>query len=146
MKKAVCILAALALLCAMLPALAESYTPGEPDPEAEAQDYEGSWVCAYADIAGNMLDAQNELETLGMTSLLTLKIEDGMAFFTGMPELETEPLPMIFADGALCFQPEENVTVFTLQLLEDGALSMRFNMIEFGPVLYLFPAIMEPEA
>jgi sodium-dependent dicarboxylate transporter 2/3/5 len=75
-----------------------------------------------------------------------LKIEDGMAFFTGMPELETEPLPVTFADGALCFQPEENVIVFTLQLLEDGALSMRFNMIEFGPVLYLFPAIMEPEA
>ena len=146
MKKAVCILAALALLCAMLPAMAESYTPGEPDPEAAALDYEGSWVCAYAEIAGNMLDAQNELETLGMTSLLTLKIEDGMAIFTGMPELEAEPLPMTFADGALCFQPEENVIVFTLQMLEDGCLSMCFNMVQFGPTLYLFPSIVEPEA
>ena len=50
MKKAVCILTALALLCAMLPALAEGYTPGEPDPEATAQDYEAAHEkCANSD-------------------------------------------------------------------------------------------------
>ena len=146
MKKTVCILAALALLCAMLPGLAEGYTPGEPDPAATAQDYEGNWVCAYADIAGTVFAAETDLERLGMTSLLTLKIENGMASFTGLPELSAEPLPLTFADGALCFQPEENVIVFTLQMLEDGCLSMCFNMVQFGPTLYLFPSIVEPEA
>ena len=144
MKTAVYVFLALLLVCLLIPATAEgnagTFTVAEPNPEATAEDYEGNWVCTYADIGGRLFEAESDLELLGMDSLLTLKIENGTAAFTGLAELGTDPLPLTFSEGNMCFMPEENVTVFTLRLLQDGTVSMNFNMIEFGPTLYLFPS------
>ena len=51
----------------------------------------------------------------------TLKIAEGKATFTGIAEMGTDPVALIFADGELSFVPEKDVKVFTLRLLMDQA-------------------------
>ena len=136
MKKLTSIFLVLVLLLPVLPTMAE-YTAADAYPDALAENYSGDWICAYGEVNGKVFEAESNLETLGMDSLLTLRIEDGTASFTGIKELGTDPMPLTFADGAMLFQPEEGVTVLTLQLLQDDVISMKFNMIPFGPTLYL---------
>ena len=141
MKKLISVLLALALACALVPSLADgTFTVTGANPEALAEDYTGKWVCAYAGHGTDVFDAASHLEDLGMTELMTIEIRDNTAAFTGMPDLGTDPLSLQFENGAMVFAPAPDVTVFTLQLLQDGALSMKFNMIEQAGVLYLFRA------
>ena len=148
MKKFLAVL--LALLCLTVPVLGEEaalYVPAEPNPEALAEDFTGAWICKYA-MTQEMVETESNLEMLGMTDVLTLKIEDGFAVFSGIPELGTDPIPLAFEEGALFFQPAPEIRVFTLRMLLDGTVAMTFDMIQFGPILYLFPAEIEetPEA
>lgn len=147
MKKIVSILMIILMICAFLPAMAENaaetFVPAELNPEATEADYAGEWACAWAMIRGNLFAAETNLEALGMDSLLTLKIENGMGTFTGLKELGADPLPLVFVDGTLVFEPEKDIRVLTLQLLQDGTVSMNFNMVEFAPTLYLFRAETE---
>lgn len=141
MKKFVSILLVLMLICLTISSLAEgAFTVTDPNPEATEEDYAGDWVCAYAGHGKDVFDAASHLSDLGMESLMTIHIENGLVSFTGMPDIGTDPLPFKYADGAMVFEPEEGVTVFTLQLLQDGTLSMKFNMVEVAAVLYLFRA------
>ena len=143
MKKFLSVL--LALLCLAIPVLAEDaalYIPAETNPEAQAEDFTGEWICKCA-MVQEMVETESNLEMLGMTDVLTLKIEDGFAVFSGIPELGSDPIPLTFEEGALFFQPAPEVRVFSLRMLLDGTVAMTFDMIQFGPTLYLFP--VEPE-
>ena len=40
----------------------------------------------------------------------------------------------------MVFESEKGFVIFTLQLLQDGTLSMKFNMGEAAAILYLFRA------
>ena len=137
MKKITAILLSLLLALTALPAVAE-YTAQEPAPDALMEDYFGPWICVWAEVAGNMFEAETDLEILGMDTILTLIVdEDGMAAFTGIPELSAEKMPLTFLDGAMLFEPEAGFTVLTLQLLQDGVIRMTFNMVPGAPTLYL---------
>ena len=138
MKTFVSILLALILVCMAVSTIAEgTFVVTDPNPNALEEDYAGDWVCAYAGHDKNVFDAESHLSDLGMESLMTIHIENGLASFTGMPDIGTDPIPFKYADGAMVFEPEEGVTVFTLQLLQDGTLSMKFNMVEVAAILYL---------
>ena len=139
MKNFVSILLALLLVCLTVSSIGEqTFTVAEPDPEALEEDYAGDWICAYAGHGKDVFDAESHLSDLGMESLMTIHIENGFASFTGMPDMGTDPFPFQYVGGAMVFEPEEGFTVFTLQLLQDGTLSMKFNMVEAAAVLYLF--------
>ena len=146
MKKFVCILFALMLACLAASSIAEEpFTVTDPNPEAREEDYAGDWICAYAGHGKDAFDAASHLSDLGMESLMTIHIENGFASFTGMPDIGTDPIPFKYVDGSMVFEPEEGFRVFTLQLLQDGTLSMKFNMVEVAAVLYLF-RVHQPEA
>ena len=146
MKKFVSVLLALMLVCLTVSSMAEQpFTVAEPDPEALEADYAGDWICAYAGHGKDAFEAESHLSDLGMESLMTIHIENGFASFTGMPEMGADPIPFTYAGGAMVFEPEEGLVIFTLQLLQDGTLSMKFNMVEAAAVLYLF-RVQEPEA
>lgn len=145
MKKTAAMLLALLIACAgVLAAAEESYVPADPDLQARTEDYAGAWVCLYAGWPGNMMKTADHLEDLYVTEAPIMKIEGTAAVFTGLTEMGTDPVPLTEEeDGALSFIPEENVKVFTLRLLHDGVIAMKFNMIEFAPVFYFFPADAE---
>lgn len=146
MKKLLSVLLALMLACLSAASLAETaFTLTDPDPKAPEEAYAGDWVCAYAGQGKDVFDAPSHLSDLGMESLLTIHIEDGFVSFSGIPEIGSDPFPFRYTEGAMVFEPEEGLTVFTLQLLQDGTLSMKFNMVEAAAVLYLFRA-EAPEA
>ena len=146
MKKFVSVLLALMLVCLTVSSMAEQpFAVAEPDPEALEADYAGDWICAYAGHGQEVFDAESHLSDLGMESLMTIHIENGFAYFTGMPEMGADPIPFTYVGGAMVFEPEEGLVIFTLQLLQDGTLSMKFNMVEAAAVLYLF-RVEEPEA
>ncbi|MBQ6961481.1 MAG: hypothetical protein IJP78_10945 [Clostridia bacterium] len=139
MMKFVSILLALLLVCLTVSSMAEQpFAVAEPNPEALEADYAGDWLCAYAGHGKDVFEAESHLSDLGMESLMTIHIENGLVSFTGMPEMGTDPFPFRYADGAMVFEPEEGLVIFTLQLLRDGTLSMKFNMVEAAAVLYLF--------
>ena len=139
MMKFVSILLALLLVCLTVSSMAEQpFAVAEPNPEALEADYAGDWLCAYAGHGKDVFEAESHLSDLGMESLMTNHIENGLVSFTGMPEMGTDPFPFRYADGAMVFEPEEGLVIFTLQLLRDGTLSMKFNMVEAAAVLYLF--------
>ena len=141
MKNFVSVLLALLLVCVTVSSMAEQpFAVAEPNPEALEADYAGDWVCAYAGHGKDAFEAEPHLSDLGMESLMTVHIENGFASFTGMPDMGADPLPFHYADGAMVFEPEEGLVIFTLQLLQDGTLSMKFNMVEAAAVLYLFRA------
>ncbi|MBQ7454895.1 MAG: hypothetical protein IJS53_00510 [Clostridia bacterium] len=151
MKRMMILLLAALLACVSVLSFAEApeapYVPAKPNAEALAEDYQGEWLCAWAQLRDEVFEAESDLEVLGMTEALTLTIGDGFAVALGIPELEGDPLPMTFEEGALVFQPVPEVRVFTLQLLEDGVMSLTFNMVEGAPVLYLVHVEEEaPEA
>ena len=139
MMKFVSILLALLLVCLTVSSMAEQpFAVAEPNPEALEADYAGDWLCAYAGHGKDVFEAESHLSDLGMESLMTIHIENGLVSFTGMPEMGTDPFPFRYADGAMVFEPEEGLVIFTLQLLRDGTLSMKFYMVEAAAVLYLF--------
>ena len=49
-------------------------------------------------------------------------------------------MKLTFEDGMLYFEPQKDDRVFTLQLLEDGMVTMKFNQIEMAPVFCFMPA------
>lgn len=138
-KHFVSILLALLLVCLTASSMAETaFAVAESNPEALEADYEGDWICAYAGHGQEVFDAESHLGDLGMESLMTIHIENGFASFNGMPDMGADPIPFTYVDGAMVFEPEEGLKIFTLQLLQDGTLSMKFNMVEMAAVLYLF--------
>ena len=60
-----------------------------------------------------------------------------------VPDREDNSYPFTFADGALVFSPEEGLVIFSMTLLEDGALTFTFNMVPQAATLYLFRAEAE---
>ena len=127
MKKFVSILLALMLVCLTVSSMAEQpFTVAEPNPDAQEADYAGDWVCAYAGHGKDAFEAESHLSDLGMESLMTIHIENGLASFTGMPDMGTDPLPFHYADGAMVFEPEEGLVIFTLQLLQENEFIRNF--------------------
>ena len=146
MKKIFAVLLVLALAAILLPASAESYTPAAQKADAVPEDFIGDWVCKYADNRGTIVDAESHLEELGMYKPMTVSIGDTLAEFSGIQEMESGAMPISFAGGTMVFEPEPGVTVFTLTPLEDGAIMMKFNMIEGAWPLYLFKVEAEEPA
>ena len=133
MKRTFLLLMALLLVWAVLPAGAEvPETVAEVNPEAAPEDFAGEYVCGYLLVQGKPVPA--DLEAMRTEEVPTLRIEGETAVFTGLTEMGTDPVKLVFADGTLCFEPEENVRVFTLRLLQDDTVTMTFDMMEFAPV------------
>ena len=143
MKKTLAVLLALLMILSALPALADGYTPAEPKADAAAEEYAGEWVCHYAIVNKEMINADENPEPLGIDTAFTMKITEDSVVVAGMKELGTDPLPLVFVDGTYCFEPEEGVRVFTIRLLEDGNFSLTFDMMELSPVFFFFPVAGE---
>ena len=143
MKKLFAVMLTLVMILSVLPVLADEYTPAEPKTDADAKEYAGEWVCHYAIVNKEMINADENPEPLGINTAFTMKITENSVVVAGMKELGTDPLPLVFVDGTYCFEPEEGVRVFTLRLLEDGNFSLTFDMMELSPVFFFFPAAGE---
>lgn len=143
MKKTASLLLAFVLLWMMIPAMAEgkAFTIADVNSEATLEDFSGEYVCTFISFGDTVLPAT--LEVMQTQEIPTLKIAEGKATFTGIAEMGTDPVALIFADGELSFVPEKDVTVFTLRLLMDGVVSMTFDVIEAAPVFYFTPAEAE---
>ena len=136
----------LAALLLALPACGRAAPAATETPAAEpaepavptAEDFAGAYACTHMIVNGQMQEA--DPETLRVDQLPTMTVADGFATFTGLTEMGTDPVPLDYADGALCFIPEPSTTVFTLNLLDDGMVTMTFNMIPNAPVFCFSPA------
>lgn len=138
MKRISALILALMMVCLAAFAAAEVAAPKE---DAQAEDFAGAWVCSYVVTHdGKKLDAATNLEVMNTQEVPTLTIEGNFAAFAGFAEMGTDPVPLTFADGAFAFEPEANVRIFTLRYLEDGALSLTFDMVQFAPTFYFIPA------
>ena len=145
MKKLIALLIALLMLPALVFA-AEGYTPAEPKTDASAEDYNGEWICRYAGSGSNISEVESRLESFGMHSVLTMEFRDGTASFVGISEMENGPVPFTLSDGAMVFEPEEGVRVFTLKMLQDGVIVLTFDMVDVAVPLYLFRVEAEAPA
>ena len=120
-------------------ALAEAKTTlADIKADATLEDYAGEYTCVCLFMQDNLIPATPE--TMQEAEIPTLKIENDEATFTGFAEMGTDPVKLTFEDGMLYFEPEKDDRVFTLQLLEDGMVTMKFNQIEMAPVFCFMPA------
>ena len=124
-------------------AQASEATIADVKTDAALEDFAGEYICTSLMMQGNLIPAT--LEAMQTAEKPTLTIKGDEATFTGLEEMGTDPVKLTFEDGQLYFEPEKDVRVFTLHLLQDGMVTMKFNMIEMAPV-FCFTAAEEPRS
>ena len=106
--------------------------------DAALEEFAGDWSCTLVSMMGmqmppEMAEIEMALSIEGETATMTLGL---------FGEPETVELPVTFADGALTltipadYEGGED-SVFTIQLLEDGTMSVASMMFEEEIVFYL---------
>ena len=107
--------------------------------DAAIEEFAGAWTCTLIDAMG--LQAPPELMELNMSAVI-----DGNTVTLIMPEMLDEEVTLdgIFADGTLTVTvPAESEysedMVFTIQLLEDGTMSIATSFVDELMVFYMIP-------
>ncbi len=107
--------------------------------DATIEEFAGAWTCTLIDAMG--LQAPPELMEINMSARI-----EGSSVTLVMPEMLDEDVTLdgIFADGTLTVTvPAESEysedMVFTIQLLEDGTMSIATSFVDELMVFYMIP-------
>ena len=112
--------------------------------DAALEEFAGDWSCTLVSMMGmqmppEMAEIEMSLSIEGETATMTLGL---------FGEPETVELPVTFADGALTltipadYEGGED-SVFTIQLLEDGSMSVTTLLMEEELVFYMSSEVAE---
>lgn len=115
--------------------------PAAARTDAALEEFAGDWSCTLVSMMGmqmppEMAEVEMALSIEGETAVMTLGL---------FGEPETVELPAVFADGALTltipadYEGGED-SVFTVQLLEDGTMSVTTLLFEEEVVFYMSSA------
>lgn len=129
----------------------EIWAPADVNPEAAAEDFDGSWAIAKVNTMGMLVDAS----AAGMGEM-TLNIENGVVTFGGNASSITffigdAAIPLNYADGTLSYSidiaNDAMALSFQLQavLLQDGMLSVSLDM-GYGETVMYFTRVAAEEA
>ena len=130
----------------------QGITLAEVNPEAAAEDFEGTWTAAYVNYEGMTLDAAAAGVSFNMiienSSLRFDGDAESMTFFLG-----TDPIPMTYENGALNFSKEipNDAAPLTItlkvEMLQDGMAEMTLDTGMGAMTVYFAkPAAEEPAA
>lgn len=119
----------------------EAFVPAAARTDAALEEFAGDWSCTLVSMMGmqmppEMAEVEMALSIEGETVVMTLGL---------FGEPETVELPAVFADGALTltipadYEGGED-SVFTVQLLEDGTMSVTSLLFEEEVVFYMSSA------
>ena len=110
--------------------------PTATDMTPTAEDFAGEYSCTTIAFGNNIVPLGEDP--------YTLTIDGEEAVVVGIKELGTDPLKLQYDDGELYWvPPEESERVFTLRLLEDGVVTLTFDLIPEAPVFRFDP--VEPK-
>ena len=117
----------------------EGFIPAEVNPEAAAEDYDGTWESTYGSFDGLIMGLSGESRetiTIEGGKVTLLNPNGGAAFFLG-----TDPIEMTYENGALVYtqeianDAEPIVFIFKIEMLQDGMIAMSMDM-GYGASMY----------
>ena len=114
---------------------AEGIVLADRKTDATADEFNGSWQCAYASIAGITMDAATLIEASGNDAELpVMSFTDGVLLMEGedVVGLGSDKLEMEFKDGSYLYSMDIEGFSISLEvyLLQDGMLCLSMNMGE----------------
>lgn len=115
---------------------AEGIVLADRNPAASAEDFNGTWKCAYASVAGITMDANALISqaTDGDEGIPIMTMKDGVLSMDGedITGLGTENIEMEYKDGAYLYSMDfEGFTIsFETYMLQDGMLCFSVDMGE----------------
>ena len=119
----------------------------EVNPDAAAEDFEGTWSIVYIGYNGIIVDTSATEEPLP-----GLVVENGSMKFTGESSMAqvfgTNALPLTYADGALSLSLSLGETTYGLKLemLQDGMVALTASMGGMNANMYFVKAAAEEPA
>ena len=140
MRKLISVFVCLVMLFALAAALAEAAEEAAP----QLEDFAGEYIGKFISFGDNIIP-------LDEGEYYTLKIEGDEAeisegIVTGTNGPGTMTIKLVFEEGTLCWQPEgSDVKVCVLRLLEDGTLTITFEVNPNIPVFRFEKVEAEPE-
>ena len=125
------------------------FTPAEVNPEAAMEDFNGTWVAAYASMAGIYMAAPEGTEEILTidNGFITLGENNSLVFYLG-----TEPVELTYENGSLNYLLEipNDAAPMTLsikvEILQDGMMALSVDMGYGASTLYLNQAAAEEPA
>lgn len=114
---------------------AEGIVLADRKTDATAEEFDGSWQCAYASVAGITMDASVLMEASGSdTEIPVMTMKDGSMIMEGedVIGLGSDNLKMEFKDGSYLYSMDVEGFSISLEvyMLQDGMLCLSMNMGE----------------